>query len=110
MKKILILSLIAVLAIVGIIFAVISFKSTGEADKNKPPENQVDVYNPAGTVGNTASAYCRDHGGDIALTTADGNGQQKTVCVFEDGSECDAWQFAEGKCKQGDYKPEPIAY
>lgn len=110
MKKKLILALIAVLAIVGIIFAIISFRSAGKTDKDKLSENQVKVYNPAGTVGNTATAYCRDHDGDIALTKEDENGQQKTVCIFEDGSECDAWQFAEGKCKKGDFKPEPVTY
>jgi len=54
---------------------------------------------------NPASVYCEEQGGRIEVR--DSEDGQYGVCVFEDGSECDEWDFFEGECKPGDLDTAP---
>ena len=49
---------------------------------------------------NPASVYCEEQGGQVEIRTDDGG--QYGVCLFEDGSECEEWDFYEGKCAPED--------
>lgn len=57
---------------------------------------------------NPASVFCEEQGGTIEVR--DSQDGQYGVCVFEDGSECDEWDFFEGECKPGglDTAPTPV--
>ncbi len=48
---------------------------------------------------NPASAFCEEQGGTVDIR--EGEGGQYGVCVFDDGSECDEWQFFRGECAPG---------
>lgn len=54
---------------------------------------------------NPASAFCEEQGGTIEVR--DSRDGQYGVCVFQDGSECDEWDFFQGECKPGDYDVAP---
>ena len=53
--------------------------------------------NVPGTA-NPAAVYCQDMGYEYSVI--DGPDGQRGVCVFDDGSSCDAWDFLKGKCRQ----------
>ena len=61
-------------------------------------ENGVGLANPA-------AVYCEDQAGFYEIRSKD-DGSQFGVCIFEDGSECDDWEFFEGICSPGDYFPK----
>jgi len=46
-----------------------------------------------------SAVYCHELGYEFQIV--DGAGGQYGVCVFPDGSSCDAWRFLEGTCGQG---------
>ena len=46
---------------------------------------------------NPASVYCEEQGGEVEIRTDDEGGQYG-VCLFEDGSECEEWDFYNGEC------------
>lgn len=48
---------------------------------------------------NPASQYCEEQGGTVEIR--DESGGQRGVCVFDDGSECDEWEFYRGECEPG---------
>ena len=50
---------------------------------------------PAG-LANPASVYCQALGFNEETRTGDGG--DYGVCIFEDGSECDSWDFLAGRC------------
>jgi putative hemolysin len=59
----------------------------------KQESNQIGIPNPA-------SVYCEKQGGKLEIRNfKDG---QKGFCIFDDGSECDEWEFYYGKCKKGE--------
>jgi putative hemolysin len=54
------------------------------------------------TIGlpNPASVYCKNQGGKLEIRNfKDG---QRGFCIFDDGSECDEWDFYYGRCKKGE--------
>lgn len=61
-----------------------------------------------GGVANPAAVYCREQGHDYEIRTAL-TGDQYGVCLFDDGSECDAWAYFRGECVAGEMEmaPEP---
>jgi hypothetical protein len=51
-------------------------------------------------LANPASVYCEAEGGVLEIrTSADG---QRGFCLFDDGSECEEWDFHSGECAKGD--------
>jgi putative hemolysin len=51
-------------------------------------------------LANPAAIHCGEQGGEYEIREhADGG--QYGVCVFDDGSECDAWDFFRGDCEPG---------
>jgi uncharacterized protein len=50
---------------------------------------------------NPASVHCEEQGGRLELRT-DAAGGVAGYCLFDDGSECDEWQFYRGTCQPGD--------
>jgi cyclophilin family peptidyl-prolyl cis-trans isomerase/putative hemolysin len=47
-------------------------------------------------LANPASVYCEEQGGVVDMRS--GAGGQAGVCVFENGAECDEWDFYKRKC------------
>ncbi|MEM4245451.1 MAG: DUF333 domain-containing protein [Candidatus Nanoarchaeia archaeon] len=54
-------------------------------------------------ITNPASKYCVDQGYDWSIVK-DAGGNEYGVCKFPDGSECEEWDYYNGKCKPGDSK------
>jgi putative hemolysin len=50
---------------------------------------------------NPASVYCEEQGGTLEMRETDAG--TAGFCIFDDGSECDEWEFFNGECKAGDY-------
>jgi inhibitor of cysteine peptidase len=50
-------------------------------------------------LANPAAGYCRDQGFTYE-TRQDARGNETGVCIFDDGSECDAWAYLRGECGQ----------
>jgi putative hemolysin len=77
------------------------------SDKNKESElknkntNNAEEKNPILGIANPASVFCQEQGG-VLETRKDKEGGEKGFCLFEDGSECDEWDFYNGKCKKGE--------
>lgn len=44
---------------------------------------------------------CEEEQGNIKIRST--NKEEYYVCVFEDGSECEAWKLIEGSCNKGEY-------
>ena len=59
--------------------------------------------NPADHIGmpDPAAVHCTETGGTYETRT-DENGGQYGVCLFGDGSECDAWVYFLGECQASD--------
>jgi putative hemolysin len=53
-------------------------------------------------IANPAAVYCGEQGGTYEIREHE-DGSQYGVCVFEDGSECEAWAFFRGECQPGDH-------
>ena len=64
--------------------------SRGECGPNSTPAAAAGLPNPA-------AAYCQDQGYKHEIRTA-ADGSQSGVCIFADGSECDAWAFYRREC------------
>jgi putative hemolysin len=85
-RKILIFLIISLFAISGGIFYFQWKNSQKESPETKIP--------------NPASVYCEKQGGKLEIRNfKDG---QKGFCIFDDGAECDEWEFYYGKCKKGE--------
>ncbi len=69
---------------------------SGGAQPPKPTIDQAKLANPA-------AAYCQDQGFRYE-TRKDDQGNEYGVCIFDDGSECDAWAYFRGECGQGQAK------
>jgi putative hemolysin len=52
-------------------------------------------------ITNPASEYCVEQGGELEIKEHDDGGQYG-VCTFDDGSECEEWDFFRGECEPGD--------
>lgn len=72
------------------------FISCGTKTTRDKVKDSEDIY--AG-VPNPASIYCKELGYKTE-TRADSSGGQYEVCIFPDGSKCEAWDFLKGKCGQ----------
>jgi len=97
MKK---LTLILVLFFVSISVAYVVRKTafdskTQEVVENLPVAKTEDV-NSKSSVANPASAYCKEHGGNLTIVTAK-DGSQFGLCEFNDYS-CEEWTYYNGYC------------
>lgn len=100
MFKKLILLVILVIILIGIGYLVSQPKTeirepidTKETSEEKTDEEEIQIANPA-------SVYCEEEGGTLEIReTVDG---QRGFCLFEDGSECDEWDFFRLDCKKGE--------
>jgi putative hemolysin len=62
-------------------------------------------------LANPAAVHCEEQGYTHEIRT-DADGNQSGVCIFDDGSECDAWAFFRGECEprsQVEPTPTPLA-
>ena len=59
------------------------------------------------SIANPSSVYCVDHGGKV-LIIENAIGSQSGICMFSDGSQCDEWQYFNGKCTPGQTIPSPL--
>jgi putative hemolysin len=109
-----VICIIVVLILVAMLWFLINFP-TKECTKNEDciPENfliGVQYFCDNGVCktkafGNPASQYCIDNGGSLEIRN-DSNGNQYGICIFSDGSECDEWEYYNGKCQSGTIFPK----
>jgi len=52
-------------------------------------------------LANPAAVHCTEQGGEYDIREHNDGGQYG-VCIFDDGSECDAWDYFRGDCAPGD--------
>lgn len=111
MKKVFLI--LALVSIVGVLLIAGCAKSDAECNKDSdciPASPKVglqyvceDGKCDQKAFGNPASAYCIDEGGRLVIrTNAEG---EYGVCVFDDGSECDEWEFFRQTCNKGEKFP-----
>jgi len=55
---------------------------------------------PAVGLANPASVYCEKNDGKTEIVTAS-DGSEAGLCKFNDGSQCDEWQYFRGECQPG---------
>jgi putative hemolysin len=55
---------------------------------------------PKTEIANPAAVFCKKQGGKLEIRNF--SDRQKGFCLFDDGSECDEWDFYNGKCKKGE--------
>jgi len=55
-------------------------------------KKQEETTSTTTSIANPASVFCLDQNGSLAFK-ADTNGNQFAVCVFDDGRECEEWEF-----------------
>jgi len=91
-KKILFL-LIFLSLFLGLIFY-LAGKNFIEKSLDKDKDKLTEISNPA-------SVYCEKEGGKLEIRK-DIKGNEKGFCLFNDGSECEEWDFYYGKCKKGE--------
>ena len=97
-KGITLVELLIAVAIIGTLLAAFLPASTGTVAATgcptcPPPAGEEKV---PGTP-NPAAVYCQQMGYQYDVRE-DEAGNQYDVCIFPDGSECDAWCFFKGKC------------
>ena len=68
---------------------------------------------PAGGVKVTgyitpAAQYCAITGGTYAITGNSGQDDEQGTCTFKNGSQCDAWDYYNGKCNQSVATADPL--
>ncbi|MFN2138297.1 MAG: YbaY family lipoprotein [Candidatus Promineifilaceae bacterium] len=51
-------------------------------------------------LANPAAVFCGEQGFTYEIRTAE-DGSQSGACIFDDGSECDAWAYYRGECLPG---------
>ncbi len=81
-----VISSIAVLGLAAVVLAGCGGGSPTPADTELP---------------NPASVNCLEQGGRLDIRE-DAEGNQFGICVFEDGSECDEWEYYRGECAPGE--------
>jgi putative hemolysin len=94
-KKILILTGIGLLLVLGLAFYFFGKNLAKEQLSQKPVEG------PTPGIPNPASVFCKEHGGVLEIRK-DKEGNERGFCIFDDGSECNEWDFYYGKCKKGE--------
>lgn len=52
-------------------------------------------------LANPAAVYCSEQSATYEIRDHEDGGQYG-VCIFDDGSECDAWDFFRGECAPGE--------
>jgi len=52
-------------------------------------------------MANPAAVFCTENGGYSKIRTSK-DGSQYGVCVFDDGTECDEWDYFRGECQPSD--------
>jgi putative hemolysin len=82
--KIILLFLIILILIIGC--------STEIGPVEKPEKENIEIANPA-------SVYCEEQGGTVDIRTNE-DGDQIGFCIFDDGSECEEWEFYRGGCEK----------
>jgi len=95
MKKITLIFLIVILIVVVITllsYFLSSFSTNYEENKSNNKSNP--------ELANPASVFCLEHNGIIEMRQNE-NGQYG-VCIFNDSSECDEWQYYREECKPGE--------
>jgi putative hemolysin len=60
-----------------------------------PEPTLIDI--PHFNMPNPASVYCEQQGNKLEIKTAT-DGSQSGVCIFPNGSTCDAWAYFRGEC------------
>lgn len=55
------------------------------------------IASPTVGMANPASTFCIENGGTLEIRTKE-DGSQYGVCVFDNGKECDEWEFLRGEC------------
>ena len=63
---------------------------------------------PIAGLPNPAAVYCQEQGYQYEIRSDD-TGNQYGVCIFPDGSECDAWAYFRGECQPGGEEPISMA-
>lgn len=61
---------------------------------------------PEANLPNPASVYCKEHGYQLEIITAE-DGNQSAVCIFPDGSSCDEWAYFRGECRPSSSTSQP---
>jgi len=82
-----VLGWIILFLIACLIVTVIAIKMIGDSENSS---DNTQLANPA-------SVYCLENGGNISLRT-DANGGQYSVCILNNGTECDEWKYYRGEC------------
>lgn len=54
-------------------------------------------------IANPASQYCEKQGGTLSIIKDVGDNEYG-ICKFDDGTECEEWDYFRGNCKPGDTK------
>ncbi len=69
---------------------------------------QTEIMEENGSVGlaNPAAVYCEEQGGQISIKTFESG--QRGFCLFNDGSQCDEWDFFRGDCAKSQLKIEVL--
>jgi len=94
--------LASLLVLCAMIVSGCAAKAQPAAAPTATPGSQAGLPNPA-------CVYCEEHGGKNETRTG-ADGGQYAVCIFSDGSECDAWAYFRGECAPGaTNKVEPPA-
>jgi putative hemolysin len=73
--------------VLGILFLTVAVAMTGCS-----PETAEDEQPAATALSNPAANYCVENGGTYEIRRA-ADGSQTGVCVLEDGTEVDAWDY-----------------
>jgi putative hemolysin/phosphoserine phosphatase len=55
-----------------------------------------------------AAQYCAITGGTYAITGNSGQDDEQGTCTFKNGSQCDAWDYYNGKCDQSAATADPL--
>jgi putative hemolysin len=69
----------------------------GECKPGNSLISPIPTPSPESKLPNPASAFCEQHGNQLAIVTA-ADGSQNGVCIFPDGSTCDEWAYFRGEC------------
>jgi len=88
----------------GILMVMVAIVGTGLfIDLNKTTitsssEGQKEITTPTiKSMGDPASIFCYERGGQLKFRK-DEKGNEHSVCVFADGTECEEWSFFRGEC------------
>ncbi len=105
MKKI-ILPILAVIIIIILAVAAARVFTKEDSWKGNPstpkPTGTCKEEVKTATLPNPASQNCLDKGGKLAIIRETAG--EIGICKFNDGTECEEWQFFRGECQKGQYQ------